>query len=97
MSWCSIVLTVNILFNQTEKDKSALHNCKCKKKMYDVLLHVRWVPCHHGMVCPQVAVGGDALQVWRVAANVLNKQLWTADKGWSSSFGVGRGTNNPSP
>jgi hypothetical protein len=20
--------------------------------------------------------------VWRVAANILNKQLWTADKGW---------------
>jgi hypothetical protein len=25
--------------------------------------HVRWVPCHHGMARPQVADGGDALQV----------------------------------
>ena len=34
--------------------------------------------------------------LWRVAANKLNKQSWTADKGWSSSLGVGRGANNPS-
>jgi hypothetical protein len=53
--------------------------------------HVRWVPCHHGMARPQVADGGDALQVWRVAANILNKQSRTADKGWPSSLGVGRG------
>ena len=25
--------------------------------------------------------------IWRVAANTLNKQSRTADKGWSSSFG----------
>jgi hypothetical protein len=35
--------------------------------------------------------------VWRVAANVLNKQFWAADKGWSSSLGVGRGAYNSSP
>jgi len=34
--------------------------------------------------------------LWRVAVNKLNKQSWTADKGWSSSLGVGRGANNPS-
>jgi hypothetical protein len=49
--------------------------------------HVRWVPCHHGMARPQVADGGDALQFWRAAANILNKQSQTADKGWSSSLG----------
>jgi hypothetical protein len=43
---------------------------------------------HHGMARPQVADGGDALQVWRVAANIINKQLWTADKRWSSSLGL---------
>jgi hypothetical protein len=37
---------------------------------------------------PQVADGGNSLQIWRVAANILNNQLWTADKGWSSSMGV---------
>jgi hypothetical protein len=34
---------------------------------------------------------------WRVAVNKLNKQPWTANEGWSSSLGVGRGANNPSP
>ena len=33
---------------------------------------------------------------WRIAVNILNKQPWTADKGWSSSLGVGRGGNNSS-
>jgi hypothetical protein len=32
--------------------------------------------------------------VWRVATYILNKQSRTADKGWSSSLGVGRGANN---
>jgi len=32
-----------------------------------------------------------------VAANILNKQSWTADKGWSSSMGVERGANISSP
>ena len=32
--------------------------------------------------------------IWRVALNILNKQSQTADKGWSSSLGVGRVTNN---
>jgi hypothetical protein len=34
---------------------------------------------------------------WRLAANILNKQRRTNDKVWSSSLGVGRGANNPSP
>jgi hypothetical protein len=57
----------------------------------------RWISCHHGMARPQVADGGGGLQVWRAAANILNKQSRTADKGWSSSFGVGRVANNSSP
>jgi hypothetical protein len=59
--------------------------------------HVRWVPCHHGMARPQVADGGNGLEMWRVAANIFNKQSRTADKGRSSSLGVGRGANNSSP
>jgi hypothetical protein len=35
--------------------------------------------------------------LWRVGANKLNKQSRTADKRWSSSLGVGRGSNNASP
>jgi hypothetical protein len=32
--------------------------------------------------------------MWRGAANVLNRQSRTADKGWSSSLGVGGGAYN---
>jgi hypothetical protein len=49
------------------------------------------------MARPQVADGGDGLQIWRVAANILNKQSRTADKGWSSMWVVVRGANNSSP
>jgi hypothetical protein len=40
---------------------------------------------------------GDGLQIWRVAANILNKESRTADKCWSSSLGFGRGANKSSP
>jgi hypothetical protein len=53
-------------------------------------------PCHDGIARPRVADGRDGLS-WRLAANILNKQPRTKDKGWSSILGVGRGANNPSP
>jgi hypothetical protein len=34
--------------------------------------------------------------VWKVAANMLNKQSQTADKEWSYSLVVGRSANNSS-
>jgi hypothetical protein len=40
---------------------------------------------------PQVASRGEGLQLWRVAANTLNKQPWRAEKGWSSNLDVGHG------
>jgi outer membrane scaffolding protein for murein synthesis (MipA/OmpV family) len=43
------------------------------------------------MARPQVADGGDGLQIWRAAANILNKQSQRADNGWSSSLGAGVG------
>jgi hypothetical protein len=58
---------------------------------------VKWVACHHGMARLQVANGGDDLQIWRVGANMLNKQSRTTDRERSSSLGVGRGVNNSSP
>jgi len=64
---------------------------------YETNGHVRWVPSHHGMARPEVADEGECLQIWKEAVNILNKQLRTADKGWSSSLGVGRGADNPSP
>jgi hypothetical protein len=53
------------------------------------------VPNHNGMARPQVADGGDGLQIWRVAANVLNKQSRTASKGWSSSLGLAVNLTTP--
>jgi hypothetical protein len=35
--------------------------------------------------------------IWSVAANILNKQSRTSDKGWASRFGVVRGANKFSP
>lgn len=65
--------------------------------MYQMSVMLGGAPSHHGMVHPRIADGGDTLQVWRVAANVWNKQLWTAYKGWSSSLGVGCGAKSSSP
>jgi hypothetical protein len=39
---------------------------------------------HPGMVRPQVAVE-ERLPTCRLAANILNKQSWTVEKGWSSN------------
>jgi N6-adenosine-specific RNA methylase IME4 len=61
------------------------------------VLCVKWVLCYHGTARPQVAVGRDGLQVWRVVANILNKESRTADRGWTSSLGVGHWANNPPP
>jgi hypothetical protein len=48
------------------------------------------------MVHPQVA-SGEMASIWMVTANIFNKQLWTAKKGWSSRPRVDRGATNPSP
>jgi len=48
------------------------------------------------MARPQAVDGRYGLQIWRVGVNILNKQLWTGDKGWSSSTGVGQGVKNSS-
>lgn len=57
------------------------------------IFHVGWLLCHHGMVRPQVADGGDSMQVRRIAENTTHKQLRRADQGWSSSLSLRLGTN----
>jgi len=47
------------------------------------------------MARPRAADGGDGLQIWKIAANVINKQSRTANKEWSPSLGVGHGANKP--
>jgi hypothetical protein len=54
--------------------------------------HVKWVPYHHGIACPHIADGGQGFQIWRIPANILNKQSRTADS-WLSSLGIGRRAN----
>jgi hypothetical protein len=53
-------------------------------------------PCHHGMARPQVADGGDDLQISTVAAYWIIRRAAT-DTGWSSNVGIGRGSSNSSP
>jgi hypothetical protein len=60
-----------------------------------LLKNIRWVPCHHGMARLQVAHGRDGLQIWRVAANILNKESRSLDKVCSSSLVVERGVKTP--
>jgi hypothetical protein len=55
--------------------------------------NVKVCPCHHGTARTRVEDGGDGLQIWKVAVNILNKRSQTASEGWSSSLGVGRGAN----
>jgi len=56
----------------------------------------RWILISKGLIqyesTPRLRIpeGGDGLQIWKVAANILNKQLETAGKGWYSSLDVGR-------
>jgi hypothetical protein len=57
--------------------------------------HVKWISCCHGMARPQVADKGDGFQIWRVAANILNKQSRTAEREWPSTLVVGRGLTTP--
>jgi hypothetical protein len=53
--------------------------------------HLKWVPSHHGMERPQVADGGVSLQIWRVAANIANKQTRTAERGGPPAWWLGVG------
>jgi hypothetical protein len=55
-----------------------------------------WSPCHQGMTFVQVVDGGDGIQIWCVAANILNIQSRRAESKLYSSLGVGRGANNSS-
>jgi hypothetical protein len=57
-------------------------------KLMNNFRYVRWVPCHHGMARPQVADGGDALQFWRQAANILNKPTRGGPPAWGLGVGL---------
>jgi hypothetical protein len=52
-------------------------------------------PCHHNMARSQTSDGGDGHQIRRVAANILNKQSWTADRGCPPAWMFGVGLTTP--
>ena len=43
------------------------------------------------MAYPHITNGGDGLQVWRVAASMLDKQLLAADRGSPPVWRLGEG------
>ena len=51
-------------------------------------------PCHHGMTLLRWRME-ERPPMWRVAANILNKQLRTADKGWSTGLWLGEVLTTP--
>jgi len=38
-------------------------------------------PSHQDMALPHILVGKDGVELWTTAANIMNKQLRTAEKG----------------
>ena len=56
-------------------------NYLCKSKFCNNSCALYVGPCFHGTSRPQVTDRGYGLQKWKVAANMLNKQPWTADRG----------------
>ena len=56
----------------------------------------KWVPVAMARRVLRLRMGVRP-PVWRVAANILNKQSQTADKGWSCSLGFWQGANSSSP
>jgi hypothetical protein len=58
--------------------------------------HIKWITCNHDMARSWAEDGGDGLQIWMAAGNILKRQSQIADEGRSSRFGVGHGSNNSS-
>jgi hypothetical protein len=61
---------------------------QCHLMIFVGMLSESLSPFHHGMARPQVTNGGDGLQIWKAAANTLNKQQQTADEECSPRFGL---------
>jgi hypothetical protein len=53
------------------------------------------LPVNHGMARPQVVDRGDGLEIYRVAANILNKLSQTADRGGPPAWECGMRLTTP--
>jgi hypothetical protein len=62
--------------------------------MYPTVQCDRWVPVTMAWHILRLQTE-ERPPIWRVAANILNKLSWKADKGWSPSLGVGQGAKTP--
>ena len=61
--------------------------------LYCVTVHDKWIPVT--TIRPVFRLWMEERHsIWRVAANILNKQSLISDKVWSSGLGVVRGANN---
>jgi hypothetical protein len=54
-----------------------------------------YFPWNLSLALTEVADSWDSLQIWRVAANVLNKKSRSAVRGWPSSLGLDVGLTTP--
>jgi len=69
---------------QTEKELSAATK---HRRWYTVLsCHFHFSMAWHG-TSSGYGWRRQPPDIWRVATNILNKQLWTDDEGWSFSLG----------
>ena len=59
-----------------------------------LLIRDKWVPVTTAWRVLRLRIE-QRLPIWRVAANILKKQSRTADKGWSSSLGLGEVLTTP--
>lgn len=73
------------------QDVDDKENISMAWEKYDGDGRVKWVPCCHSIACSQGTDGAGGLQIWRVSADILDKQMWMADKEWSCSLAVGQG------
>jgi len=65
-----------------------------------LLPHIPSLPAHDSLpsnslsigrlACPSVVDGGDNFEIWRVALNILNKNLRSSEQGWSSGLWAGQ-------
>ena len=64
--------------------------------LFTVTCHHKWVPVTTAWRVLRLRME-ERPPIWSVAANILNNQSRTDEKGWYSSLEVGRGANNSSP
>jgi hypothetical protein len=68
---------------------------KLSDKFLPIRIFVRWVPCQNGMAHPQVSDGGDTLQFWREAANILITSRGQPTRGGLPAWALGVGLTTP--